>query len=70
MFPGLAKRMQKEIEALAPSIVKVNVIAPRQRNYSTWIGGSILGSLSTFSRMCLTKKEYDECGPPIVHRRC
>ena len=38
--------------------------------YSVWIGGSILASLSTFQQMWISKQEYDECGPSIVHRKC
>nr|UFA46020.1 TNNI2-ACTA1 transcript variant 6 [Sus scrofa] len=41
-----------------------------QRKYSVWIGGSILASLSTFQQMWITKQEYDEAGPSIVHRKC
>merc|ERR1712048_1042614 len=47
-FPGIADRMQKEITALAPSTIKIKIIAPPERKYSVWIGGSILSSLSTF----------------------
>merc|ERR1711962_909868 len=39
-----------------------------ERKYSVWIGGSILASLSTFQQMWISKQEYDECGPSIVHR--
>ncbi|XP_068242745.1 actin, alpha cardiac muscle 2-like [Palaemon carinicauda] len=70
MYAGIADRMQKEITALAPSTVKVKIIAPPERKYSVWIGGSILGSLSTFQSMWITKEEYDESGPGIVHRKC
>jgi actin-related protein len=38
-------RMQKEITALAPSSMKVKIVAPPERKYSVWIGGSILASL-------------------------
>jgi len=70
MFPGIADRMQKEITALAPSTMKIKIIAPPERKYSVWIGGSILASLSTFQTMWITKAEYDESGPSIVHRKC
>merc|ERR1712023_189572 len=70
MFPGIADRMQKEITALAPPTMKIKIIAPPERKYSVWIGGSILASLSTFQQMWITKQEYDECGPAIVHRKC
>ena len=70
MYPGISDRMQKEITALAPSSMKVKIVAPPERKYSVWIGGSILASLSTFQQMCISKQEYDEAGPSIVHRKC
>jgi len=70
MFPGIAERMSKEITALAPSTMKIKVVAPPERKYSVWIGGSILSSLSTFQAMWISKAEYDESGPAIVHRKC
>merc|ERR1712078_817355 len=59
MFPGIQERLQKEIAALAPSSMKVKVIAPPERKYSVWIGGSILASLTTFQQMWIAKSEYD-----------
>jgi actin beta/gamma 1 len=70
MFPGIADRMQKEITSMAPSTMKIKIIAPPERKYSVWIGGSILASLSTFQSMWISKQEYDESGPSIVHRQC
>jgi len=70
MYPGISDRMQKEITALAPSVMKRKIIAPPERKYSVWIGGSILASLSTFQQMWISKQEYDESGPTIVHRKC
>ncbi|CDH58521.1 beta-actin [Lichtheimia corymbifera JMRC:FSU:9682] len=70
MYPGIADRMQKEITALAPGSMKIKIVAPPERKYSVWIGGSILASLSTFQQMWISKQEYDESGPAIVHRKC
>ena len=70
MFPGMADRMQKEMVAFAPSTMKIKVAAPPERKFSVWNGGSILASLSTFQQMWISKQEYDECGPSIVHRKC
>jgi len=70
MFGGIAERMTKELTALAPSTMKIKVVAPPERKYSVWIGGSILASLSTFQQMWISKAEYDESGPSIVHRKC
>jgi actin beta/gamma 1 len=70
MYPGIGERMTKELNALAPSTMKIKVVAPPERKYSVWIGGSILASLSTFQQMWISKAEYDESGPSIVHRKC
>merc|ERR1719228_544065 len=66
MFPNIDKRLNKEITALAPSAVKVKIVAPPERKYSVWIGGSILSSLSTFQEMWITKDEYDESDPHLL----
>ena len=70
MFNGISERVNKEIVALAPSTMKIKVVAPAERKYSVWIGGSILSSLSTFQTMWITKSEFEESGPTIVHRKC
>ena len=69
LYPGIADRMQKEIAALAPPTMKIKIIAPPERENSIWIGGSILASLSQFQQMWISKQEYDESGPSIVHRK-
>ena len=37
------------------STMKIKIIAPPERKYSVWIGGSILASLSTFQQMWISK---------------
>ncbi|CAF1343248.1 unnamed protein product, partial [Didymodactylos carnosus] len=70
MFEGIADRIKKEIASLAPPTTEIKIIAPPERKCSTWIGGSILASLSTFQNMWISKQEYNESGPSIVHRKC
>ena len=70
MFEGIAERMTKELTNMAPASMKIKVVAPPERKYSVWIGGSILASLSTFQQMWITKEEYEDAGPGIVHRKC
>ena len=72
MFPGIAERLTKEVQKLAPQTMssKIKVIATPERKYSVWIGGSILSSLNNFQGMWITKAEYDDAGPQIVHRKC
>jgi len=70
MFPNIDERLKDEVTNLAPSSMTIKIIAPPERKYSVWIGGSILSSLSTFEEMWINKEEYDESGPAIVHRKC
>jgi actin-related protein len=70
MYSGIADRIEKDVKNMAPSTMSVKVIASLERKYAVWIGGSILSSLSTFETMWISKREYDESGPSIVHRKC
>ena len=68
MFPNMGERLKREIREEAKK--NISYIAPMERKYSTWIGGSIIASLSTFQVMWMTKAEYLEFGENIVHRKC
>jgi actin-related protein len=74
MFPGFAHRLQAVMARfMSPSMRSersVRVFAPADRTYSAWIGASILSSLSTFETMWISKQDYEETGPSIVHRKC
>lgn len=84
MFPNMPERLQAELQGLMPTgpmATKVKVIAPPERMISAWIGGSMLSSLSTFSRMWINRESnpdaqegpivgYEEIGPRIVHQMC
>jgi len=70
MFPGIDRRIHKELQEISKSRREIKIIAPPERKYSVWIGGSILASLSTFQQMWVTAAEYEETGPTIVHRKC
>ena len=69
LFPGFAERLQKEITALAPPTVRIKVIATPERRYLSWIGGSVLVSLSTFQQMWITKQEYEESGLSVARAK-
>ncbi|KAJ5066496.1 actin-7-related [Anaeramoeba ignava] len=59
------KDIQKE---LFNNILLSGVIAPPERKYSVWIGGSILSSLSTFPKMWIKNEDYKEFGNKIINR--
>lgn len=50
--------------------LKIKTFAPPERKYAVWIGASILASLSTFHQLWMSKNDYDESGPTMVHRKC
>ncbi len=73
LFNGLPKRMEKELIARAPANIRVKAPLaasqlPVERKFSTWIGGSILASLGTFQPMFISKKDFEEHGPSIIHK--
>jgi len=70
MFEGIEGRLSKEITALVPSTMKVRIIVKPERKYLVWIGGSLLAGLGSFQTMWITKAEFDDVGPAIVHRKC
>ena len=70
MFDGIQERLNKEISAKAPPNTQVRLIAPVERKYSVWIGGSLLATLATFQTSWITQEEYLEEGVNVVHRKC
>eukprot|EP01147_Barroeca_monosierra_P001953 gene1954-5041_t len=68
-FKGFGERLLKEIRADAPKDVKIKIMAPPERQFSTWLGGSILASLDTFRRIWVSQAEYNDVGPSIIHRK-
>lgn len=71
LLPGFHARFTAEMSRLIPAKYKVKVLdQERTCRHSAWVGGSILASLLTFQQMWISKAEYDESGPSIVHRKC
>ena len=68
MFPGFGDRLLNEIRrhSLSPKDMKIRIAAPPERLFSTWIGGSILASLSTFKSMWISRADYLEHGSRIL----
>ena len=67
---GIVERITKELAALAPSNVEVEIVAPLERKYSAWIGGSILSLSSIVQRMWLSRDEEDESSPTMLRGKC
>jgi len=71
-FNGFSQRLDRELKQLTAGMsnTKVHITAPADRKYSVWAGGSILSSLKTFDERWITREEYQEIGPSVVHRKC
>ncbi|XP_071487913.1 actin, non-muscle 6.2-like [Diadema antillarum] len=70
MICGFPERLKKELSALAPPGIKVNVIAPPKREYSAWVGGSKLASSIPFQDNWIPRQEYLEHGASLIHKKC
>ncbi len=72
MFKGFVEKLQQEmVELVDNDDVETKVIGVEERKYSVMIGCSIVADLATaWDEMAVTKEEYDESGPRIVHRKC
>ncbi|KAL6498039.1 Actin-related protein 7 [Orobanche gracilis] len=68
-------RFQKEANlsssAIRPCLVKPPDYMPdKLASYSAWVGGAILAKVVFPQNQHVTRADYDETGPSIVHRKC
>ncbi|XP_008048288.1 actin-like protein 9 [Carlito syrichta] len=70
LFAGLEARFRAELLRVLPPEAHVVVLAQPTRNFSVWIGGSILASLRTFQSCWVLREQYQEQGPQVVYRKC
>ena len=70
LFPNISNRLWREMNALVPHNHRTKIIENDERKYSAWLGGSIHATLSSFQTMWITKQEFDEQGPGVIHRKC
>lgn len=72
-MPGLVDRLTNELTAKHPTVTRLKVITPanvNDRRYSTYIGASILASMSGFKYRWLTSHEYASSGNYAVDKKC
>ena len=78
LLPGFVERLSSDTVSLLNSQQpglgnKLGFLAPRtstERLFSSFIGGSIVATLGTFSSYWISKAEYDEFGANVVNRKC
>jgi actin-related protein len=68
MFPNLKSRIYQELEIELARRKKKNqiikIIAPRERIFSVWVGGSILAMIPEFEQNWITRAKYFTEGIP------
>lgn len=70
-FPGFKERLERELRAIVPENYEINVLNGQYaKEYSAWIGGSMVGTTQQFLRLSVTKQHYDEIGPRQINWRC
>ncbi|KAK1947820.1 Actin-related protein 4 [Phytophthora citrophthora] len=69
LTPGITERLHAELSRMVPSTFKVRftTVTKIERQFSVFIGGSILASLGSFQQLWVSKREYDEVG---AHALC
>lgn len=69
LMPGLTERLHSELTNMVPSTFKVRFtnVMKIERQFSCFIGGSILASLGSFQQLWVSKCEYEELG---AHALC
>ncbi|VEL32466.1 unnamed protein product [Protopolystoma xenopodis] len=73
LIMGFTERLQRDLNLKTPPSIRLKVnfsSTVPERRYSSWIGGSILGSLGTFQQMWISKHEYQEMGKTCVEKKC
>lgn len=70
LLNGICERLHKELNYLTVNHknAKIKIVAPPERKYSSWIGGSIIASLNTFEQIKFSKNDYLEYGSLAIHR--
>ncbi len=68
---GFKNRVEIEVEEATKEYTdKKKVHTYPEAQYMSWIGGSILTSLTNFEKLWITKTEYKEQGASVVHKKC
>lgn len=65
LLKGFYNRLKNDLSS-CNEISDFNLVANSERQFSSWIGGSIVCSLKNFKHMWVTKEEFDELGGDLM----
>jgi len=69
LFRGMRERVQRELQAAAPSTLTPSVSVPEAPQNAAFAGASIISSLSSFGASWISRADYEECGAAVIHSR-
>ena len=70
LFPGFQNRIKFELENEEKSFRPFKVIADPMRQFSAWMGGSVIASLPTFEDVVVSFEDWEDYGPKsLYHKR-
>ncbi|PFH31646.1 actin-like protein ALP7 [Besnoitia besnoiti] len=73
LLKNFANRLHGELLCIQPEEKDPFFIAAdSHRRFSAWVGGSMLASLGTFEKFCISRHEYEDGGRPmadVIHER-
>ncbi|GAB1206394.1 hypothetical protein APSETT445_005079 [Aspergillus pseudonomiae] len=64
--PGLADHLHNAIANVAPEFASVNITSPANREYSVWLGGTLVASADA-EGIWMSKEQYDENGAGVLN---
>ena len=67
MINGFTQRIEKGITELATKQNNIPVFTSPKRQHAAWIGGSVYALHPSFQHNLVSREEYLDCGPRIVH---
>ena len=68
--PGFREHLLRSLEGAGAMVAMTQGAGSSSGRYKSWVGGSVLASLSSFSRMSVLRSEYEEAGSGLINRRC
>ena len=69
-FLNFNERLQKELQIKTSSTTKVKCLNYSDKITSLWFGGAVISGLGSLQPLWVSKADYDEHGPSIIHRKC
>lgn len=69
MIEGLPTMLYKKLKALGKSrSTGLKVVASGERDFSAWVGMSVVSQLSSFRDQIMLAEDYEEEGPDLIHK--